>query len=139
MLDPTARRKKTTMPNIPQVALAKGGKFLKPASMGYLPRDIGRRLLFTITAPHEESQQGEGDNARTLRSLPVSAKDAQTGTATDGLFPLNKTNMGYLVQKLGDNSDTWKGHTFEAVIVNQNNPTTSQQVLSWSLISETIK
>ena len=139
MQDPTARRKKTTMPQIPQEALAKGGKFLKPSSMGYLPRDIGRRLSFKITGGHEESTQGEGDKARTLRSLPVSATDALTKSTQEGLFPLNKTNMGYFVQALGDNSDKWIGHTFEAVIINQNNPTTSAQVLSWSVISETIK
>jgi hypothetical protein len=107
--------------------------------MGYTGRDIGRRILFDITAPHDESTQGTGADTKTLRSLPVRATDTVTKSVSEGSFPLNKTAMGYLVGVLGNNSDKWVKHSFEAVIVNQNNPSTSQAVLSWSIIQETIK
>lgn len=120
------------MPEIPEEALAKGGKFLKPASMGFTPKDIGKRVKFTITAPHSENKQG----TNILRSIPVSYKE---GTNTvEGQFPLNKTALAYLVKALGSNSDKWVKASFEAVVLTQNNPQTSQQVLSWTIVEETI-
>ena len=118
------------MPQIPSEALATGGKFLKPSGMGL---KVGDRITFTITGPHEESQQGEGDKARTLRSLPVKYKGGE------GQFPLNKTNMTYLVRAAGDNSDKWTNVTFSAIVLPQNNPNTSAQVLSWTIDAESIK
>lgn len=56
----------------------------------------------------------------------------------EGQFPLNKTHLSYLVKALGSNSDTWAGATYEASIIPQNNPQTSKQVLSWTIITETI-
>ena len=110
---------------------------MKPASMGFAQRDIGTRVKFTITGAHTENVQGEGDKARTLRSMPVSFK---YGTSSgEGQFPLNKTALGYLTKGLGMNSDSWVKHGFEAVVINQNNPSTSQQVLAWSIIEDTIK
>ena len=120
------------MPEIPPEAIASGGKFLKPASMGFTQRDIGTRVKFTMTAPHQESE-----DERNLKSIACSYKYGTT--SGEGKFPLNKTALGYLTKVLGTNSDSWVKHTFEAVVINQNNPSTSQQVLAWSIIEDTIK
>jgi hypothetical protein len=116
-----------TIPQIPQEAQASGAKFLKPES---LSMKIGDRLSFTIRAAHSTGDY----NGKKVYSLPVT--NSKTG---DGEFPLNKTNMGYLVKKLGDNSDGWLKHTFDAVCIPQKNPNTSAPVLSWTIDIDSIK
>ena len=101
--------------------------------MSFTQRDIGTRVKFTATGPHEENEQG----GKTLRSIPVTYKFGTT--SGDGKFPLNKTALASLTKVLGNNSDTWPKHSWEAVVINQNNPSTSQQVLAWSIIEDTIK
>jgi hypothetical protein len=94
---------------------------------------VGDRINFTITAPHEESEGTGATAGKTLRSLPVKYKGGE------GSFPLNKTNMTYLVRVLGDNSDKWVNATFTAMVLPQNNPSTSGQVLSWTIDADSIK
>ena len=100
---------------------------MKPTTLGM---KIGDRITFTITKSHTQGSY----NGKSVFSLPV--KSEKTGA---GEFPLNKTNMGYLVNKLGGNSDTWVSHTFDGVCIPQKNPQTSQPVLSWTIDTESIK
>lgn len=122
------------MPEIPQEALATGSKFLKPATMNL---KVGARVHFTISAPHVESAGTGQQSGKTLRSLPVSYQEGKD--RREGSFPLNKTNMSYIAKALGNNSDTWVGASFDAIVLPQNNPNTSQQVLSWTIEIDSIK
>lgn len=107
--------------------------------MGFTPRDIGTRVKFTATSAHEENEQG----GKTLRSIAVTYKlltEIKGITSEgEGKFPLNKTALASISKKLGTNSDSWVKHGWDAVVINQNNPSTSQQVLAWSVIEDTVK
>lgn len=91
---------------------------------------MGATITFRVRAPHKTNSY-EG---KPIYSLPVTSE--KTG---DGEFPLNKTNMSYLVAALGDNSDKWTGASFDATALPQRNPQTKAQILSWSIIKESIK
>lgn len=100
---------------------------------------VGDRVQFTITAPHKSStfnqNTGNGQTSKTTYGLPVKSSKTKEGE----LFPLNKTNFGYLAAKLGMNSDTWTGHIFDGVVIPQKNPNTSAPVLSWTIDVDSIK
>jgi len=109
------------MPQIPKDEL--GGRILKPARMEL---KAGDKLTFTITGAHSTR---EFEN-RLIYSLPVKGADG-----VEAIFPLNKTNLAVLVKHLGDNSDTWPGATFDALVVPSRNPRTGESTLSWSVTS----
>lgn len=123
------------MPQVPQDALATGSNFLKAEAIaqedGSVVRlKLGQRIAFSVTGAHIGSEY----NGDKIYNVPVTSKETR-----DGSFPLNKTNMGYLVEKLGGNSDSWKGHSFDAVVIQQKNPKTQVPVLSWTIDKDTIK
>ena len=111
------------IPQIPDEALATGSNFLKPANLGL---KMGDRISFTILGAHTE--------AKGIYNLPVTSERTKEGS-----FPLNKTNMGYVARKLGKNSDSWKDHKFDAIVVPQKNPQTNTPVLSWSVDEDSVK
>src|SRR5579883_479046 len=88
--------------------------------------EIGKQVLMTIVAPHNESKDG-------YLSVPVRLEDGREGN-----FPLNITHARMMIDKMGWNSDNWVGATFIAVVVPQNNPQTKTSVKSWSVLRDTI-
>src|SRR5579885_493755 len=96
---------------------------LKPDKLGL---EIGKQVLMTIVAPHNESKDG-------YLSVPVRLEDGREGN-----FPLNITHARMMIDKMGWNSDNWVGATFIAVVVPQNNPQTKTSVKSWSVLRDTI-
>jgi|SRR5579875_1857423 hypothetical protein len=99
------------------------GNILKPDKLGL---EIGKQVLMTIVAPHNESKDG-------YLSVPVRLEDGREGN-----FPLNITHARMMIDKMGWNSDNWVGATFIAVVVPQNNPQTKTSVKSWSVLRDTI-
>lgn len=112
------------MPKIPKEALAGVSNILKPAKLGL---KVGDRETFKVAKPHTTGTGG-------LYSLPVSY-----GRGIEGNFPLNKTHTTMFVEVLGENSDDWVGASFEAFVIPQNNPQSKAQVLSWSVVRDSIK
>ena len=125
----TVHRSVKTIPTIPKEAQASGANILKPTNYAALQK-IGSRVRLRITKPHV---------VNTVENKNVFSVPVKSDITGEGQLPLNKTNMGYLAQKLGDNSDTWVDHEFEAVVVPQKNPNTGAQVLSWSIDKDSIK
>ena len=129
------RQESENIPVVPEEALATGSNFLKPESIqqkdgSTIRLKLGQRINFTIQGSHTESTY----NNKKIYNVPVTSKE--TG---DGAFPLNKTNMGYLAEKLSKNSDSWKNHSFDGVVLQQKNPQTNAPVLSWTIDKDTIK
>jgi len=107
------------MPIIPKEAMPKASQFLKPTKLNL---KVGDTRVFEITGPHQTGQQG-------LLSLPVKVSPE----GIEGLFPLNRTHTALLVSLLGEDSDTWIGKKFEAMVVYQNNPKLGRPTMSWSI------
>ena len=101
------------------------GNFLKPTQMGYSTTDIGKRERFTVT----------GDVVQNGNLYSVAVKHSKG----EGSYALNRTSLKVLGLALGDDTTTWAGSSFESMIVPQRNPQTNQQVLSWTIIAETVK
>ena len=123
-----------TMPQIPQSAISKGSTYLKPDSFDSV--NFGDRITFSISGPHVENVQADG---RTTYSLPVHTPRATSDGKSDGSFSINKTNMKMFVDALGDNSDTWTGAEFTALVMPVRNPQTNAQTKGWSVIKDSIK
>ena len=101
---------------------------LKPAKLGLKVAD---KVQHTFSGPHAF---GGKDN---LPSVPVSMI-LPNGKDEKGSYPLYQTHKRMLADKLGKNSDSWKGSKFSAAVIPQNNPQTKGQVLSWAIDPDSI-
>lgn len=112
------------MPEIPKEALESASQVIKVAD---LKLEEGDRYTFKIAGPHIQ-------NANGLYSIPV-----ENSVNGKNHFGLNKTNLKTLCAVLGNNSDTWKGASFECIVVSVNNPQTKAPTLSWKIVEKSIK
>ena len=90
---------------------------------------IGKIIQVEITGVHLDNNG--------LLSVPVKA--TYKDKTIEGHFPLNTGNYRKIESVLGNNSDVYVGATFEAVCIPRNNPQTKAEVLSWSVLEETVK
>lgn len=109
-------------PVIPKEALPKSSTILKAAKMNLT---VGSRKHFKITAP---TTTNEG-----LYSIAV--KDG----VQEGTFPLNKTNLEVLCDRLGMDSDQWIDAEFDGLVVPTKNAKDQTPTLGWFIIRESVK
>ena len=118
---------------MPQLKRPDVKTYLKPGKLGLSQGDSAD---FTITGPHLENSNAQG---KTLVSIPVKMKSSDGGEQ-DGLFTLNLTHQQLLIDTLGDNSDTWVGATFRAIVVTRPNPSAGGAPSpTWQIVEKSIK
>ena len=114
---------KTSM-KIAKEILESAGNFIKPSAQEP-PLKLGSVHAFSIA----EDVQQNGN----LYSVPV------TWAKGSGSYSLNKTALKTIAKVLGDETKEWIGGTFDSMVVPQRNPQTGAQVLSFTVLADSIK
>ena len=104
--------------------LESAGNFIKPSAQEP-PLKLGSVHAFSIA----EDVQQNGN----LYSVPV------TWAKGSGSYSLNKTALKTIAKVLGDETKEWIGGTFDSMVVPQRNPQTGAQVLSFTVLADSIK
>ena len=114
---------KTSM-KIAKEILESAGNFIKPSAQEP-PLKLGSIHPFTITA--------DVQNNGNLYSVPV------RWSKGEGSYSLNKTALKTMAKVLGDETKDWIGSSYDSMVVPQRNPQTEAQVLSFTILSDSIK
>jgi len=115
------------MPKL-EPSATQGKNFLKPDKLGL---QVGKIVSFIIKGPHTSNAV----SGKQVASVPVQAKDPPV----EGDLSLNTTNIRVIVAHLGDDSDKWPQHRFDALVLPVTNPQTGQQTKGWSVIGDSVK
>ena len=114
---------KTSM-KIEKEILESVGSFIKPGNF-QPPLPLGATVTFNIV--------GDVTKNGALYSVPVKHKSGE------GNYSLNRTSLKALATALTDDTANWIGCSFNSMVVPQRNPQTNQQVMSFTILTESIK
>ena len=112
-----------TSMKIAKEILESAGNFIKPA-LQVPPLQLGSIHDFTIV--------GDVQVNGNLYSVPVKWAKGE------GSYSINKTSLKVLAKALGDETTGWLGATYKSMVVPQRNPQSGQQVLSFTVLGDSI-